>query len=48
MRYRFSVTFINDAGETVNRVVRARHEFEAVQIAGAFGKIIISVVNQDR
>lgn len=45
--YSYEVIFVDDDGETVKRVVMARHEFEATQLAGAFGKVVRSVVNQD-
>lgn len=45
--YTYEVIFINDGGERITRAVDARHEFEAIQLAGAFGKTIISVVNCD-
>ena len=45
--YHFQVIFINENGETVTREVEARHEFEAKQLAGALGRVIISIVNCD-
>ena len=41
----YQVTFINGNGNRVTRTVEARHEFEAVQLAGAFNCQVISVVN---
>lgn len=46
-QYQFEVTFVNEDGETVVVQVEDRHSFEAVQLAGAFGKSVISVVNLD-
>ncbi len=45
--YKYQVTFIDDNGKQVSRTVDARHEFEAVQLAGAFNKVVISIVNLD-
>lgn len=45
--YNYQVTFIASNGETKTVEVEARHEFEAVQLAGAFGKVVLSVVNLD-
>ena len=45
--YQFEVVFIDDNGKKKRKVVQARHEFEAVQLAGAFGKQIVSVINLD-
>ena len=44
--YTYQVTFIND-GEFVVKKVDARHGFEAVQLAGAFNNVVISVINLD-
>lgn len=46
--YQYEVTFIDDDGEQVTRTVTARHEFEATQLAGAFGKVVVSVINLDQ
>ena len=46
-QYLYRVTFINDDGQTITHAVEARNTFEAVQLAGAFGKVIISVINCD-
>lgn len=46
--YEYEVTFINGNGEQVTRTVTARHEFEATQLAGATGTVVISVVNLDQ
>ena len=45
--YAYRVTFINDHGQTVTREVTARHGFEAVQLAKAFNKFVLSVINCD-
>lgn len=45
--YRYRITFINDNGDTIVREVDARHSFEAIQLAGAFGKTVISIINLD-
>lgn len=45
--YNYQVTFIASNGETVTVEVQARHEFEAMQLVGAFGKIILNIVNLD-
>lgn len=47
MTYTYRVEYINDHGKTVTREVAARNEYEAVQLAGAIGKVILSVVNCD-
>ena len=44
---RYDVTFINKNGVTVTKTVEARHEFEAIQIAGAFNLTVLSVVCLD-
>ena len=46
-QYLFQVTFVRYDGQTVTRAVEARNTFEAIQLAGAFGKVIISVINCD-
>ena len=43
----FQVTFINQDGKQVAKTVEARHEFDAVQKAGAFNFIVLSVINLD-
>ena len=40
----YQVTF-NKNGNIVVKTVEARNEFEAVQLAGAFNCVVISVVN---
>jgi len=45
--YRYEVTYIDKTGAEVIKIVRARHEFEAIQLAGAFGQHVIRVVNLD-
>lgn len=47
--YRFRVHFRTPDGVDHVEVVEARHEFEAVQLAGAFGQgvYVFSVVNLD-
>ena len=45
--YRFQVTFVNDSGRAVTVEVEARNQFEAIQLAGAFGKPVRAVVNCD-
>ncbi len=47
MRHLYRVTFIDDDGATVIREIEARNEFEAKQLAGAFNKVVLSVVNCD-
>lgn len=47
MEYHYKVEFIDDNGKTVVKEVEARNEFEATQLAGAFGKVVITVVNLD-
>lgn len=44
--YRYEVTFNRD-GKTVTVEVEARHEFEAVQLAGAFNRPNVTVINLD-
>ena len=41
----YQVTFIDNDGEYVVKKVDARHCFEAVQLAGAFNNVVISVIN---
>jgi len=43
----YQVTFIDNDGEYVVKKVDARHGFEAVQLAGAFNNVVISVINLD-
>jgi hypothetical protein len=45
---KYEVTFINENGETIVRIVEARHEFEAVQVAQAFDKFVVSVIDLDQ
>jgi len=45
--YRYKVTFIDNDGVQREVTVEARNEFEAVQLAEAFSKFVISVVNLD-
>lgn len=47
MYYAYKVTFIAANGEHKTVEVEARHEFEAIQLAGAFNKVIVSVINLD-
>lgn len=44
--YRYEVTFTQN-GKTVTVTVEARHEFEAIQLAGAFNLPNVTVVNLD-
>lgn len=46
--YRYEVSFRKD-GVDKTVIVEARHEFEAIQLAGAFGfgVVVFSVVNLD-
>lgn len=46
--YRFEVSFRKD-GRDFTKIVEARHEFEAIQLAGAWGYnvVVFSVVNLD-
>lgn len=41
----YQVTFINKSGNRVVKTVEARHEFEAIQLSGAFNRVVISVIN---
>ena len=43
----YKVTFISKNGKEVSKEVEARNEFEAVQLANAFGCVVISVVDLD-
>lgn len=43
----YQITFIASNGETKTVEVEARNEFEAIQLAGAFGKVVLSLVNLD-
>ncbi|MBW1678370.1 MAG: hypothetical protein JRJ79_17705 [Deltaproteobacteria bacterium] len=45
--YTYVVTFIDHDGREIIREVMARHEFEAIQLAGAFNRQILSIVNLD-
>ncbi len=45
--YLYEIKFIDKDGNRIIRRVQARHEFEAVQLAGAWGCILISVINLD-
>jgi hypothetical protein len=47
MKNRYQVIFIDKDGNQVTIEVAARNEFEAVQLAGAFGLTIVSVINLD-
>ena len=42
----YKVTFYK-SGKQVSKEVEARNEFEAVQVANAFGCVVVSVVNLD-
>lgn len=46
-KYHYLITYVDDDGETKEKTVTARHEFEAHQLAGTSNKFIISIVNQD-
>ena len=43
----YQVIFISKSGKEVSKEVEARNEFEAVQVANAFGCVVVSVVNLD-
>ncbi|MBW1678345.1 MAG: hypothetical protein JRJ79_17570 [Deltaproteobacteria bacterium] len=45
--YTYVVTFIDQDGHEVVREVIARNPFEALQLAGAFNRVILSLVNLD-
>jgi type II secretory pathway component PulF len=47
MKNTYQVKYINKDGERITREVDARNEFEAVQLAGAFGLTVLSVINLD-
>jgi uncharacterized protein YbcC (UPF0753/DUF2309 family) len=47
MMKKYQVIFIDKDGERITREVDARHEFEAIQLAGAFGLTVLSVINLD-
>ena len=45
--YNFKVTYKTKSGFTKTKTVLARHENEAIQLAGAFNRVVLSVVNLD-
>ena len=45
---RYEVTYRSKDGRDITRIVEARNEFEAVQLAGAFNQHVYAVINLDR